>query len=244
MTWSNHFLDALPPETLAGLKDDLELVALTRGDLIVEVDKPVAGVILPVNSIISVIAVMSNGDQVESRTIGKESGFGLLHALGSPISYERLVVQVSGQAWRIKTKALAEAAKRDPVLTHAIVSHAQATIVQTTHLTACNALHTAAARLARWLLMTQDRLGGGEIVPLTQEHLSIMVGVQRTTITTLASALQEQGLISYSRGKIRIVKREGLRQEACECYGTITAQVRRILSEKPSSPVLQVAERR
>lgn len=230
MAWSNHFLDSLPANAVAEIERDLERLSLVRNELIVEVDMPVRRVILPVNSIISVIAVMENGDAVESRTIGKEGGFGLLHAIGSRTSFERVIVQVPGEAWAISVDALAQASRRLPWLVEAIVGHAQATIVQTANLTACNALHAAEPRLCRWLLMTADRLDS-DIVPLTQEHLGIMLGVQRTTVTALASSLQDRKVISYRRGRIKLLDRRALKHCACECYTNITGSVRTILGE-------------
>ncbi|CAN5687843.1 Crp/Fnr family transcriptional regulator [soil metagenome] len=228
---SNHFLDTLPAKARALIDGDLERVTRKRDATLAETGRTVGSVLLPTNSIISVIAVMENGDQVESRTIGRESGFGLLHALGSPYSFERVIVQVGGEAWQIRTEALRRAAAASPELTDAIVRHAQATIVQTTQTNACNTLHATPPRLARWLLMTQDRLGGDPVVPLTQEHLAIMLGVQRTTVTTLAASLQAEKIIRYSRGKIRILDREALKGRACECYETVTLAVDRILAD-------------
>ena len=226
----NHFLETLPAEAFALIKAKLELVALKRDQRIVEVDKPVTHALLPVTSIISVISVMKNGDLVESRTIGREGGFGLLHALGSRMSFERVITQIGGEAYRISVEDLQEAAARSPALTQAIVRHAQATIVQSAHFVACNSLHNAAPRLCRWLLMTQDRLGS-DILALTQEHLAIMLAVQRTTVTALAMALQAEGVVSYSRGKIRVLDREGLERRSCECYWTLTRSVSQILRE-------------
>lgn len=230
MDWSNHFLDCLPPNALAAIERDLERITLVQNEVITEIDQPVRRVVLPVKSIISVIAVMESGEQVESRTIGREGGFGLLHAIGSRVSYERVIVQVGGEAWVISVEALARAARTVPGMMEAVVGHAQATIVQTANLTACNALHTAEPRLCRWLLMTADRLGS-ETVSLTQEHLAIMLGVQRTTVTALAQALQDRKLISYRRGQIRLLDRRGLHQCACECYDNIKGSVTTILKE-------------
>jgi CRP-like cAMP-binding protein len=228
MTFQNHFLDSLPPEALALIQPDLQRISLKRDDKIIEADRRVETVILPIDSIISVTTVMEDGKQVESRTIGKEGGFGLLHALGSNVAFERVIVQVGGSAWQIRRQALGDAARQSAVLTEAIVRHAQATIIQSAQLMACNTLHDARPRLCRWLLMTHDRLGGSAILPLTQEHLSIMLGVQRTTVTALAGELQDQGLISYMRGKIRVLDRHGLTRCACECYGANAHFVRRI----------------
>lgn len=220
MPWGNHFLDTLRPADLESLEPELTLAELQRNQVLDEVGMPVTAVYLPIDSILSVVTVMRDGAQVESRTIGRESGYGLLNALGSPISFERMLVQVGGRAWRLPLAALRNTAAGNPAMTEAIVRHAQATVIQAAQATACNTLHSAQQRLCRWLLLTQDRLLC-EIVPLTQEHLAIMLGVQRTTVTAVASQLQERGHISYSRGKIRILDRGALERCACECYTAI-----------------------
>src|SRR5262249_5985126 len=155
----------------------------------------------PVDSVLSVVTVMRTGAQVESRTIGRESGYGLLHALGSPAALERMLVQVGGRAWRGSLPAIRDAALSSNSLLQAIIHHPQASIVQAAQNSACTSLHPAEQRLCRWLLLTQDRLGSN-VLPLTQEHMAIMLGVQRTTVTAIASHLQERGAISYVRGKI------------------------------------------
>jgi CRP-like cAMP-binding protein len=220
MAWGNHFLDTLSDADADRLRPHLSEVELTRNDVLDQPGEPIRTVYLPSNSILSVVTVMSDGAQVESRTIGRESGYGLLHALGSPISFERMLVQVSGPAWQIPLSALRAAASESVPLTRAIVHHAQSTLIQSAQATACNSLHTAEHRLCRWLLMTQDRLQS-DIVPLTQEHLGIMLGVQRTTVTALASELQAKGRIRYARGKITILDRPALKRCACECYEAI-----------------------
>ncbi|HEX3699492.1 MAG TPA: Crp/Fnr family transcriptional regulator [Phenylobacterium sp.] len=220
MSWRNHFLDSLAAKDVAILRDLLSEVRLERDQRLDEAGRPVTSVYLPVDAILSVLTVMRDGGQVESRTIGRESGYGLLQALGSPISYERTIVQVPGRAWRAPLPGLRRAADRSSTLREAIIRHAQASLLQAAQSTACNTLHRAEQRLCRWLLLTQDRLDS-DILPLTQEHLAIMLGVQRTTITALASQLQARGVIAYSRGKIRVVERASLERCACECYQAI-----------------------
>lgn len=236
MAWDNHFLDSLNEKVLSNLKPALGEVALERNQLLDDAGRPIAYVYLPIDCILSVLTVMEDGSQVESRTIGREGGYGLLQALGSPVSYERTLCQVGGRAWRTPLGALRRAAERSAHIREAIVRHAQATLLQAAQSTACNTLHRAEQRLCRWLLMTQDRLGGAEIVPLTQEHLSIMLGVQRTTITAVASELQERGAISYTRGRIRVADRAALERCSCECYGAIRRGVEMMLGEDATAP--------
>jgi CRP-like cAMP-binding protein len=226
----NHFLATLSSADLAAIRPDLDVVMLTRDELITEAGSDVEAAYFPLDCILSVITVMKDGDQVESRTIGRESGYGLLHALGSPLSQERVICQVSGQAAKVRLSALSAAAAQRPGLARTIVRHAQVNLVQSTQALACNTLHPAAARMARWLLMTEDRLES-EVLPLTQEHLSIMLGVQRTTVTAVAQEMQDQNLISYRRGKITVLDRPGLLRLSCECYGAVQDAANAILRE-------------
>lgn len=229
MAWENHFLDSLSDADLRDLRPHLAPVKLARNEILDDVDRPVGFIYFPTDAILSVVTVMRSGAQVESRTIGRESGHGLLHALGSSLAFERMIVQVGGGAWRIQLAAMRQAAVGSAGLVHAIVHHAQANMVQTAQNSACNTLHSTEQRLCRWLLLTQDRLGS-DVVPLTQEHLSIMLGVQRTTVTAIASQLQERGAISYARGKITIVDRERVRRGACECYEAIEERAATLLA--------------
>lgn len=216
----NHFLHGLSAADFERLRPHLESTELARDDLLAEPHSPLEWVYFPLTCILSVIIVMKDGREIESRTIGRESGYGLLNALGSRISFERLRVQIGGDACRLPIWVLSEEVEQSPTLLRAVARHGQATILQSAQSTACNAIHEVECRLCRWLLMTQDRLDCAS-VPLTQEHLSIMLGVQRTTITGSAQLLQEAGLISYSRGKITILDREGLERRACECYQAV-----------------------
>lgn len=230
MAWENHFLDSLADGDLARLRDELVETELERNQLLDDAGRPVSYVYLPVDCILSVLTVMRNGDQVESRTIGRESGYGLLQAIGTEMSYERTIAQVAGRCWRLPLGALRSAAEASPEMRSAIVRHAQATAIQASQSTACNTLHRAQQRLCRWLLLTQDRLDS-DVLPLTQEHLAIMLGVQRTTVTAAASELQARGLIRYSRGRIRVLDREGLLKCTCECYEAIQSGAAMILGD-------------
>jgi CRP-like cAMP-binding protein len=235
MAWKNHFLDSLPPKDLDRLARHLDEVKIERNEMLGEAGKDVVFVYLPVDSILSVLTVMKDGAQVESRTIGCEGGYGLLQALGSAVSYERTVCQVAGRAWRAPLGALRTLADASRAVREAIVRHAQASLLQAAQSTACNTLHRAEQRLCRWLLLTQDRVGS-DLVPLTQEHLAVMLGVQRTTVTAAASALQSRGVIAYTRGKIRILDRPALERCACECYEAIQRGAARMLAEGAPPP--------
>jgi CRP-like cAMP-binding protein len=231
MKWINHVLESADPTDLALIAPHLHQVKLQRNDALSEAGAPLTFVYLPIDSILSVLAIMESGEQIESRTIGREGGYGLLHALGSMHAHERMIVQVAGSAWRISMAAMSEATAKSPTLVNHVARHAQATLLQASHGIACNALHSADQRLCRWLLMTRDRLESS-VAPLTQEHLAMMLGVQRTTVTALASRLQARGLIAYRRGRITLLDEAALEKRACECYAAIQRDVRRVLNDQ------------
>jgi CRP-like cAMP-binding protein len=228
---ANLFLRHLSVHDFERLLPDLQRTRLNANVVVTEDETIIGMALLPIDCILSVITVTRDGRQVESRTIGRESGFGLLHALGSPYSYEKVLTQVAGEVWSTPLDALYRLATQSPSALKTIAAFAQATIIQSTVSVACNALHKVEHRLARWLLITQDRLQS-DVVPLTQEHLSIMLAVQRTTVTAAAIRLQNQGLISYSRGRIRVLDRDGLIRASCECYEQMEDGVRRLTGER------------
>jgi CRP-like cAMP-binding protein len=229
MAFGNHFLDGLKPRDIEALRPHLRKVVLAQNQSLATTWSPVVRSILPVDAIISVILEMRDGRQVETRTIGCESGFGLLHVLGSSMSYETVITQVGGDAFVIDQRDFAAWARQSQSMMESIVRHGQATIVQSAQTVACNALHDVKQRLARWLLMTQDRVGRDEL-PLTQQHLSVMLAVQRTTVTAAASELQREGAIAYRRGRLTVLDRSLLKKRSCECYETIENGVKKLFS--------------
>ena len=228
----NHFLDSLNVETFNLLKPYLIEEPLGRNRAICSAGSEIDCVWFPVTAILSVVTVMLNGQDVEACTIGHESAYGLLNALGSSISMDRVIAQVPGEAIRMPSARLKAAASLSMRVTELVVRHAQANAAQTQQSVACNAIHGVEARLCRWLLMTQDRTRGDRL-PLTQEFLGFMLGVQRTTVTTAARALQTAGMIRYVRGQIEILDRDGLKAAACECYGAVLEKHAQLLGTRP-----------
>jgi CRP-like cAMP-binding protein len=231
----NHFLDALNPDVLALLRPFLVAVDLKRDTVLCVPGAEIDTIWFPVSAVLSVVTIMRDGQDVEACTIGHESGYGLLNALGDSAAIDRVVAQVGGAAVKMPASRLRAAATLSSNLTDLIIRHAQANAAQTQQSVACNAIHRVEARLCRWLLMTQDRTRS-DILPLTQEYLSFMLGVQRTTVTNAARLLLSAGLIEYSRGRIHIVDRAGLEQGSCECYAAVREKQHQILGRGPSIP--------
>jgi CRP-like cAMP-binding protein len=179
-----------------------------------------------VNSgLVSILTVLSDGKSVEVGLTGKEGFVGLPLVVGLKTSGVRAIVQVAGTAFRINSGKMVSVLRQCPSLEKRLNRYVHSLAVQGTHVAACNRLHEVDERLARWLLMCQDRIGGDD-VPLTQEFLAHMLGTRRASVTVAAGILQKAGLITYNRGKVRIVSRDNLKLASCECYASLTQQIR------------------
>jgi CRP-like cAMP-binding protein len=216
----NLFLDNLPAAVLKALRSRLNPVSLQSGRVISERGEAIRTVIFPVSSILSVVLEMSDGDTAEVGIIGREGMNGLPIVLGSSTLNQRTVVQVPNGALCMSAANFRVVVERESDLKASALRYAQATLVTTSQMSACNTLHPTNERCARWLLMAHDRVNADQL-PLTQEFLSQMLGVRRGAVTLAASALQEAGFISYSRGLISVLNRPGLEAASCECYEMI-----------------------
>jgi CRP-like cAMP-binding protein len=204
----NHFLDSLDAGIFGLLKPYLAEVNFSRGETLCQPGTDIDCVWFPTTATLSVVTIMEDGRDVEACTIGHESACGLLHALGSATAIDRVIAQVPGKSIKLPSFRLRSAAPLSLAMTDLVIRHAQANVAQVQQSVACNAIHTVEERLCRWLLMTQDRTRADRL-PLTQEFLGFMLGVQRTTVTGAARGLQAGGLIRYSRGTIEISRPQG-----------------------------------
>jgi CRP-like cAMP-binding protein len=171
---------------------------------------------------------MRDGKGVETVVVGREGALGAHCAFGIWHAYSRAVVQISGRAVRIAGAQFQKAVRESERMGDLFLRYRELRLAQTQQAAACNALHGAESRLSRWLLQTSDVIGA-DMVPLTQEFLSQMLGVRRTTVTAIARTLQETGMIHYTRGRIEISDREKLEKSACECYEVLRRQPAQIL---------------
>lgn len=224
----NRFLATLGSRDFQLLSPHLVAGDYERGHVLYEAGEDVDTVYFPDGAVVSVVTHMKNGQMVESCAIGQESAYGLVNAIGDKHACHRVVVQIGGRMLQMPAVRLREAAAESASLSAWTILHVQAMFIQTEQSVACNAVHQVEARLCRWLLMCQDR-AGERALPLTQESLSYMLGVQRTTVTVAASALQSAGLIRYSRGMIEILDRERLERDACECYTAVKRKIQSVL---------------
>jgi CRP-like cAMP-binding protein len=224
----NRLLGALPAEEFERLRPHLETVTLEIKDLLYERDTPIEHVYFPINCVTSVMAEMKDGRMVEVGTIGKEGMDGLPVFLGAKTAPLASFCQVPGDAARMTADAFRSEVGSDDKLHDLLRRFTEATLVFAGQSSACNRLHSIEQRCGRWMLHAHDRVGDDEFY-LTHEFLSQMVGVRRASVSEVAGAFQREGLISYSRGRLRICDRTGLEAVTCECYGVITEEFDRLL---------------
>ena len=206
----------------------LSPIELEKGRLLYDPGDPMETVFFPHNCVISLMTLMENGAAIESATIGREGALGLNTGFAPREAWSRSIVQVGGSASRISASAFHDACQRSGALRQLADRHGDALFGHAAQSVACNALHSVEARFCRWLLTCHDRIDD-DTVGLTQEFLADMLGVQRTTVTAVAGALQAKGLIRYRRGVVDILDRQGIEAMSCECYGAVRRLYERLL---------------
>jgi CRP-like cAMP-binding protein len=226
---SNHLLHALPAAEFDALCPHLKTVELVKETVLVEAGSTPAQIYLPHSGAVSMTVGLSQGQMVEVALIGRDGLVGASAALGADIWPSDAVVLLPGTASVVDIADLKAAADRNVTVRNLLARHELALLAQAQQSVACNASHSVEARLSRWLLRARD-LGGDEALPLTQEFLARMIGVQRNAISIVAHALRQAGAIRYSRGRIAIANVETLRRTSCECYQAVKSTLERLLS--------------
>jgi CRP-like cAMP-binding protein len=171
---------------------------------------------------------MEGGEAIEVATVGNEGMVGLTAFVGGETSPNEVMVQAAGDGLRMGAEALRRECAGDGPLRRILVLYHTAYATQVSYGVACNGLHTVERRCSRWLLMALDRVGTARL-PLTHEFLAMMLGVQRSSVTTVLQALRDRGLVRLGRGRITVLDRPGLEAAACECYGAVRAEFARLL---------------
>lgn len=223
----NRILAALSREEYERLSPYLEEVELRLGDILARPDEKIEYAYFPHCATISVVALMTDGSEIEVGVIGNEGVFGLPLVLGTQSVPLQAVVQIADGATRIKADVFIEEVTRCGRLNKILLQYAQAFFIQTAQTAACNRLHHLDERLARWLLMCQDRINSDRLQS-THEFISVMLGVRRAGVSEAAHRLQAEGLINYSRGSIKILDRQGLEAVSCECYAVVKREFDRL----------------
>jgi CRP-like cAMP-binding protein len=217
----NRLLKAIQPSDFRCIKPKLVRVRLEAGEVLSDVGDPVPHVFFPESCVASLLITMQSGGSAAVGLIGCEGLIGCPAVLGERRPLVRAVVQLPGDALRLPLRTISMALETCPSLRNLVQRYSLILQAHALQLAGCHALHSAQARLARFLLTFQNRAARNILMPFTQEVLAQMLGVQRTTITAGAEALQKAGLITYRRGCIAILDPVGLQKAACECYGVM-----------------------
>jgi CRP-like cAMP-binding protein len=219
---SNRILEGLPPRDFRRLAGQLVPVNLRFGQVLYEPGKAIGYVYFPIDCLVSLLTAVDKHRTLEVGMVGNEGMAGMPFILGVGISGVRALVQGAGRALRMAAAPFRIEFNRNATLQHALYRYTYALMAQISQTAACNRFHETEARLARWLLMTSDRVGTQHFA-LTQEFLAHMLGLRRVGVTEAASALKVRKLIDYTRGKLKILDVAGLRLASCSCYQIVNA---------------------
>lgn len=225
----NRLLNALDPQARGALLQHGSCEQMGFGTLLFRPGDSVERVYFPESGLVSIIAGSGQGEQAEAGMVGREGAVGLVEACGSRVMAAECAIQLSGSVWTLRASDCRRAVEACPQFLTAALRDLEFQLVEARQATLCRAHHPTLRRLARWLL----ELGGRDTFHqyefnMTQHYLAAMLGVQRTTVNAMARELQDQGLIRYSRGFIRICDEEALGAVACECRTTLRAERQRI----------------
>ncbi len=230
----NHLLAALPTADYQRLLPDLQLVALPLGMAVYESGGKLNYVYFPTDCIVSLLYVMKSGASAEIAVVGFEGLVGVALFMGGESTPSRAVVQSAGNAYRLPSKILKREFEHSGPLQHLLLRYTQALITQMAQTAVCNRHHTVEQQLARWLLLSLDRLFTNEL-NMTQELIANMLGVRREGVTEAAGKLQTAGMIQYNRGRIKVLDRPKLEERVCECYAVVKRETDRLLPAKTAA---------
>jgi CRP-like cAMP-binding protein len=229
----NHLLQALSASDFSLLRPQLQSIELVRETVLIEASAPLTRVYLPESGIVSIVTRLSGGQRIEIAMTGRDSIVGASAAFGEVMSPSEASVLLPGSAFMLNVANLRAASDRSAAFRALLARHEQALLAQAQQSAACNAAHSVEARLARWLLRAHE-LYDKQSLPLTQELLAQMIGVQRNAVSLVAHALQQAGIITYSRGHIEINDLQGLAKTSCECYRVVRIELDRLLNSANS----------
>jgi CRP-like cAMP-binding protein len=227
----NHLLAVLPEVEFARLAEHLELVTLRLGEMLYDPGTQLQHAYFPTSAIVSLHYVLESGATAESAGVGNEGVVGIALFMGGGTTASSAVVQTAGHAYRLAGSLLQVEFGRAGLMQRVLLRYTQALMAQISQAAVCNRHHSVEQQLCRWLLLTLDRAPLRELV-MTQELVASMLGVRRECITAAAGNLQRAGLIRYRRGHISVLERPGLESRACECYGVVATELRRLLPDE------------
>jgi CRP-like cAMP-binding protein len=231
---ANRLLASFPVPILSLLEPHLRLIELRHGQNVQESSNPVKTVYFPTSGMISLVALTDGTHAVESGLAGREGAVNAFEAVHGLPAFGEAMVQAAGEAITLSAGHLRTIAQQTPEVVVAISRAHAALMAQARQSAACNATHSLESRLARWMLQTRDRVDSNTL-PLTQEFMAIMLGVQRTSVTSTVGTLSGLKLIEQRRGSIEIVNPDGLKRTACDCYDIINDYVARLNDKVPTN---------
>jgi CRP-like cAMP-binding protein len=224
----NQLLAKLPADACARLRADLVPVELPVGKVLFEPDAVQSCIYFPRSGVVSLLAVLENGDTGEVAMVGNEGIVGVSMMVDGASTPTKAIVQVPGEALSLRAEVVTQEFRHGGAFQVAMLRYTQALIAQITQVSMCTRRHSVEKQLGRWLLLANDRMEGAEM-PLTHEAIAHLLGVRREGVTEAAGRLQAAGLVRYGRGRIRVHDREGLVQHSCECYSAIRREYVRLL---------------
>lgn len=227
---SNFLLGRLTPLSLARVASQLSVIDLTASEVLAESHQRIQRVYFPHSGIISCVVELSDGNAIETGMIGRDGVFGAAQALDHKVSLNLVTVQITGKASVTTPERVRALAGELPEFKALLMQYEQFFLAQVQQTAACNAVHDIEARTCKWLARMHDLVGPD--MPVTQELFARMMGVRRTSVTTVAGTLQQAGLISYSRGRLHIVDIEQIRKRACECGEAIRSHFSRMFASE------------
>lgn len=220
---ANRFLAALPQDAFQLIEKSIRTASFERGIVLFDADDEVSQIYFPHSAMISLVAVMRDGTSIETATVGRDGAAGCMAGIGKHRSFVRAVVQMPGVISSIPTLKFRAAAQENPVLREYCARYNDVILMQSQVTASCNALHSIEQRFCRWLLQSRKAVDD-ESIPLTQEFMAQMLGVRRSSVSEVASRLQDNGSIRYSRGRIQVLDKRKLEKCSCECYATINSR--------------------
>jgi len=236
----NWLLAGLSRGDYRRLARHLEPIEFSLGEIVYEAGQPQSYLYFPTTSVVTLVYTTKSGASAEMGVVGNDGVVGVALYMGGSTQPNRALVQIAGDALRMKAHALRAEFARRGRLQWLLLRYAQALLTQISQTAVCNGLHSVEQRLCRWLLLCDDRVSIGEL-PLTQSIIAMMLGVRREAVTAAARRLQAAKCISYSRGRIALLDRRGLENRVCECYEVVRRESERLLGIKKgvrSPPIL------
>ncbi len=230
----NYFLSSLSARDAALLHPHLKPIELPAANVLYKAEDVITRIYFPFTGIVSFVVGVASGEFVEAGVVGRNSAVGINASLDGAIAINEAIVQVAITAATIEAGTFKGLAADSESMRVSCARHEEMTLGQVQQVAACNALHNIEQRLARWLLQARDLLNS-DLVPLTQEELSKMLGVNRSSVTLSARRLQEAGLIDYHRGHIQLLDTDALKDVSCECYEAINALFFRLIGWSPNN---------